>query len=260
MSQFIDKLNQSLQAVPQPVGFRTALPISPKPKMLLVASLVKTNIEGLTDYVAGADAGVLPIAKPTSEVNTFKKMSQAVPAIPWGGWLRSDDFGNIEPLAKVGCDFVVFPVTTPLAILQSNDMGKILEVEASLSEGLLKAVDELPVDAVLIDGEKKEGLTWHNIMLFQRFADLSTKPLLVSIPSKVTANELQTLWEVGVNGVIVEIGVGQPVKRISKLRQAIDKLAFPPHRRPGKVKALLPYVSQVRGTVTEEEEEEEEEE
>jgi len=258
MSRFIDKLNQVSQVMPQPMGFRAVSPVASKPKMLLVASLAEADGEGLADYVAGADAGLLVISKPSSEVRTFKEISQAVPAIPWGGWLKSIGSGEIEQVTKANCDFMVFPAaTTSLAIVQNKKVGKILEVEASLSEGLLKAVDELPADAVLIGGEKKEGLTWHHLMLFQRFADLLTKPLLVSIPANVTANELQALCEAGVAGVIVEAGAGQPVERVSNLRRVIDKLVFPPQRKRGKTEALLPYIGAERGTVAEEEEEEE---
>ena len=98
---------------------------------------------------------------------------------------------------------MVFPAAnTPLTLLQNDEIGKILEIESSLSEGLLRAANELPIDAVLITTEQ-EGeyfLTWHHLMLFQRFANLLTKPLFVSIPSSVTANELQALWETGVDG------------------------------------------------------------
>jgi hypothetical protein len=258
MSRFIDKLNQISRAVPQSMGFRAVTPASSKPKMLLVASLVEADVEGLADYVAGADAGLMVISKPGSGIRAFKKISQAVPGIPWGGWLRGVGSKEIEQVAKADFDFAVFPAaTTSLNTVQNKEVGKILEVEASLGEGLLKAVDELPVDAVLIDGEKKEGLTWHHLMLFQRFADLLTKPLLVSIPSNVTANELQALWEVGVAGVIVEAGVGQPVERVSNLRKVIDELVFPPQRRQGKTEALLPYIGPDRSAVAEEEEEEE---
>ena len=257
MSRFIDKLKQTSLAVPQPMGFK-AIPASLKPRMLLVASLAEANVESLADYVAGADAGLLPISKLSSGVKTLKETSQAVPGIPWGGWLRNIGNREIEQIAKVGCDFVVFPaVTTPLAIVQNEKVGKILEVETSLSEGLLKAIDELPVDAVLIGGEKKESLTWHHLMLFQRFADLLTKHLLASIPPNVTANELQALWEAGVDGVVIEVGAGRPADRLKKLRQAIDKLAFPSQRKRGKAEALLPHIGRESSIITEEDEEEE---
>ena len=261
MSRFIDKLNQVSRVVPQSMGFRRAQPASEKPKILLIASLAEASVGGLADYVAGADAGLLRIPKLSSGAKTLKEISQAVPDIPWGGWLRNIGKGGIKQMAKAGCDFVVFPAAnTPLALLQNDEIGKILEVESSLNEGLLRAVNELPIDAVLIAAEQ-EGeyfLTWHHLMLFQRFADLLTKPLLASIPPNVTANELQALWEAGVEGVIIEVGAGQPANRLKKLRQEIDKLAFPSQRKRGKAEALLPHIVREPSIVAEEEEEEEE--
>ena len=261
MSRFIDKLNQVMQAVPQPVGFRTTQSVSPKPKMLLVAGLVQANVDDLADYVAGADAGLLLMSELDSGVKSLQKISQVVSGIPWGVWLRDIDRGGIKQIVKVGCDFVVFPAAnTSLAMLQGDEGGKILQVEASVGEGLLRTVDDLPVDAVLIDGEQEEQhfLTWHDLMIFRHFTALLTKPLLVCIPSNVTANELKALGEAGVSGVIVEVGVGQPAERINELRQTIDKLTFPLQRRRRKAGVLLPYISGEAGVVTEEEEEEEE--
>ena len=258
MSRFIDKLNQVSRVVPQSMGFRKAQPVSEKPKILLIAFLAGASVDGLADYVVGADAGLLRIPKLSSGAKTLREMSQAVPDIPWGGWLKNIDKGGIKQMAKAGCDFVVFPAAnTPLALLQNDEIGKILEVESSLSEGLLRAANELPIDAVLIAGEQGGGyfLTWHHLMLFQRFADLLTKPLLASIPPNVTASELQALWEAGVDGVVIEVGAGQPVERLKELRQTIDKLVFPLQRKQGKAEALLPHIDREVSIVTEEEEE-----
>ncbi len=261
MSRFIDKLNRLSRAEPQPIGFRTTHPVSPMPKIQLVATLAQESVESLTDYVAGADAGLLRISKLSSGAKTLQKISQAVSDIPWGGWLQGSGLGQIKQMTKTGCDFVVFPATnTPLAILQNDEVGKILEVEASLSEGLLRAANELPIDAVLIASEQKEGyfLTWQHLMLFQRFADLLSKSLLVCIPSTVTAGELQALWEAGVDGVLIEVTAEQPQDRLKELRQVIDKLSFPSPRKREKIEPLLPRISQEAGIATAEEEEEEE--
>ncbi len=245
MSKFVDKLNQVSQAVPQPMGFK-AESVSEKPKILLIASLAQNSVDGLAKYVAGADAGLLHISDLSSGVKTLQEMRRIVSDIPWGGWLSDTDGGGIRQLVKIDSDFLVFPAAnTSLAILQNDEAGKILEVEASLSEGLLRAISELPVDVVLIAGEQVEAsfLTWHHLMIFQRFADLLAKPLLISVPPGVTASELQILWGVGVRGVIVEVGVNQPEGRLKELRQAIDKLTFPSKRRRGKPEALLPSIS-----------------
>jgi len=257
MSRLIDKLNRVSQAVPQPMGFRVAQPDSLKPKMLLVANLPQANVDSLTDYVAGADAGLIPISNLSSGAKTIQKICRVVSDIPWGGWLRDVGRGEVGQIVKAGCDFIVFPETkTPLAILQNEKVGKILEVEASLSGDLLRAVNELPADAVLVTSEQKGEyfLTWHHLMLFQRFADLLAKPLLASVPSNITANELQALWGAGVDGVVVEVGAGQPKQRLNELRQTIDKLTFPLQRKRGKAEALLPYIRGETGIETEEEE------
>ncbi len=262
MSKFIDKLNRLSQNTPQPIGFRTKQPDSPKPKIQLVVSLDQEDAEGLADYVAGADTGLLRISKLNPGIKTLQKISQAVSDIPWGLWLKDGSHLKIEQMAKAGCDFMAFPPSnTPLTIIQNDEVGKVLEIEASLTEGLLRAVNELPIDAVLIAGEWREGfLTWQPLMLFQRFADLLTKPLLVSIPSSVTAGELQTLWEAGVDSVVIEVTTEQPQDMVKKLRQVIDELAFPLPRKREKAGPLLPRIGMEPSTVAAEEEEEEEEE
>ena len=259
MSRFIDELNRLSRATPQSIGFRTKEATSLKPKLQLVASLSEENAENLADHLSGADAGLLLISKPSSGSKALQKITKTVPDIPWGGWLG--DQGAIKQFNKVKCDFVVFPTTsTPLEIPQNDEVGMILEVEASLSEGLLRAANELPIDAVLVAGEpsQSDSVTWQHLMLFRRFADLVTKPLLASIPAKVTAGVLQSLWEAGVKGVVVEVIAEQPQDELKKLRQIIDKLEPPSPRRRERTSALLPHISRESSTVTAEEEEEEE--
>jgi len=260
-SRFIDKLDQVSRPEPQPIGFRTKQPASPKPKIQLVAILAQEGTQRLADQVAGADAGLLRISEPSLGGNVLQKVSQTLPDIPWGVWLKGDEREGIRQAIKADGDFVVFPTGTPLAVPENDEVGKILEVEASISEGLLRAVNEMPIDAVLIAVEEKEDyfLTWQHLMLFQRFADLLSKPLLVPIPAKVTAVELQALWEAGVVGVVTEVTVEQSQYRLKELRQVIDRLAFPLPRKREKAEPLIPRISQEPEVLTAEEEEEEEE-
>lgn len=245
MSKFIDKLNRLSRGETQPIGFRAREPASPKPRIQLVASLAQESTESLAGNVVGADACLFRISKTGTGVEALQKLSQSLPDIPWGAWLQSSGQGGIKQLTKAGCDFIVFPATdTPLALIENKEAGRILEVETSIGEGLLRAVNELPVDAVLVASGQKGGhsLTWQHLMLFQRFADLLNKPLLASAPAKVTGGELQALWEAGVSGVVIEIGPEQPQGSLKKLRQVIDKLEFSLPRRREKVGALLPRI------------------
>ncbi|TET26935.1 MAG: hypothetical protein E3J67_00355 [Dehalococcoidia bacterium] len=239
MSQFIDKLKQASQAEPKPMGFRAARSASGKPRMLLIASLARAKIDKLTERVAGADAGLVPVSEPSLGAKAMEQLTRLVPDIPWGGWLGGIGEGEVGKLA--GYDFLVFPAATTSLVLINNKTGRILEVKPSLAEGLLRAVDELPLDAVLAVGEENI-LTWHYLMFLQRCADLFTKPLLAVIPATVSASELQILWEAGVDGVVVNISAELVVGRLGELRQEIDKLTFPSPRKRRKVEALLPHI------------------
>lgn len=261
MSKFIDKLKQVSEGTPQTIGFRRAEPVSTRWKILLVASLTEGDINSLDDYVGGADAGVVPISRSSSDAETIKKIAGAMADIPWGGWLGDIDQKRLKQVMGHGCDFVVFPAdSTPLTIAQGEEVGKILQVEATLDANLLRAVNELPVDAVLVGSEEKgeRSLTWYKLMLFQRFADLLTKPLLVSVPPNVTAGEIKSLWEAGVDGVVVEAGGERPAGELEKLRKMIDKMTFQIPRRREKRDVLLPRTGGESGAVAEAEEEEEE--
>ncbi len=256
MSRFIDKLKQTSRAMPQPMGFRVVSPASPKPRMQIVASMVEADIDHLADYVAGTDAGLLQLTKSSRGVKALAKVAQALSGIPWGV-IGNDGGGGLAPAVKAGGDFIVFSESAVfLPIANIDKAGKILEVVTSLNDSMLRAIAELPVDAVLIGSEKRESLTWHHLMLFQRFANILSKPVLARVPSNLSGNEIESLWAVGVDAVVIEVGAEQPVARLSELRQVIDGLTLPLRHRRGKEAAILPRAGAAMETVTDEEEEE----
>ncbi len=251
MSKLVDKLKQVSQGG-QPMGFRAAVAAPPKTRMLLVAAVAQADAEHLAGIVAGADAGLLSMTKLSSGAKALQQASKAMPDIPWGGWLK--EVGK-EGIGKVAADFIVFTAErTLLAMLDDKEPGKILEVEPSLEPSLLKAVDDLPVDGVFVTAGDEPLLTWRDLILFQRCANILNKPLLVSVPPQVTAAELAALGEAGVRGVVVKAGTEG---RMAEIRQMLDKLPSPSAGK--KVEPLLPRIGGETGVVSEEEEEEEEE-
>jgi len=248
MSKLINKLNRISGAMSQPIGFTTSRSLSEKPRMLLIASspfLPIGKVNSPADYSGSADAWLLRITKSNLEASIAQEITQSLPEVPWGIWLRNIGKTEIAAAYKAGSDFVVFPATSEVtAIPQDDKLGKILQVKSSLNDDSLKAVGELRVDAVLLTDENdvESSLTWHYLMLLQRFTSLLTKPLLVSVPLNVTADELQILWNTGAGGVIFEVSNSQHIKRLGKVRQYIDNLTPPQLRKPGKAGARLPYV------------------
>ena len=100
MSRLVDKLKKISQDAPQPMGFRAAQSATPKPKMLLIASLTRAETGNAADYVAGADGGLVIISA-SSEAKALKEASEAAPDIPWGAWLKGSSQIEMEVFGAV---------------------------------------------------------------------------------------------------------------------------------------------------------------
>jgi hypothetical protein len=246
MSRFISRLKQVAQGATRPMGFKASNTFPSQMRMLLVAGLAKVGSDRLPNCVAGADAGLIIASEAGPGAKAIKEASRAVSGIPWGGRLEGIGTDEIDQIAKAGGDFLVLPAASAvLPELQGGTVGLVLEVDILLEEGLLAAVNKLPVDAVLITAEPPAGafLTWYRLLRLQRCADLLAKPLLVSLPSDLAASRLRPLWDAGVDGVVVEVEAEQPAGGLLELRQAIDDMPPATRRTRGKTAALLPYAT-----------------
>ncbi len=220
------------------MGFR-AVGGKPGPRMVLVAHVAAGA------KASGADAVLLSI--PKTGAKSPKTLAKAFSDIPWGGWLKEVTGPAVKQLGEGGADFIVFPAASlSKALLEDDKLGKVVEVEAALDAGLLKAIDDLPIDAVLIAGEKP-SLTWQDLMLLRRGVNILDKPLLVTVSPDITSSELQALCEAGVGGVVVGA-------KIDKLRQIIDKLPAPKASKH-RAEPLVPRIGGGVPTAAEEEEE-----
>lgn len=261
MSKFIDILTKASQAALQPIGFGTKQAAKPKHQIQLVAAITQSTTDTLTDYVTGADAGLLRITGPVPSVSTLKKTIPTTPDIPWGIWLEEAVQDELKKATKSNCDFIVFPAGAALMAPPDGSVGIIIQVDTSIAEGPLRTLNELPVDAVLVTLQLEKGnlLTWHQLMLIQRFGNIVNNPLLVSIPSATGADELQLLQETGIDGVVVDTGPDQPSGEVNRLRQVIDSLKPPTTHKRQKMDALLPHTDRDAETMAEIEEEEDDE-
>lgn len=241
MSRFIDKLKVASGEETQPMGFGLGKSTREKPRMQLVASPASLDLERLS-ALSDADAGIVQVSS-SADVKILEKLCQNG-SIPWGRWLRKTGAESNAKLTKAGCDFIVFsPADTPAMMPKEEKLGKILEVDPALSESLLRTIEDLPVDAVLAAGGKEDSFTWWDLMHFRRLVGLAGKPLLVQVSSRVTADELQSLWDMGVTGLVVKLENEPAWERLSALRQEVDKVTYCESRKRAKRTVLLPRIS-----------------
>ena len=259
MSRLIDNLTKATQAASQPMGFRTARAGREEPKILVTASVKLDTTSQTGDYVAGADAVWLRSAKANLSAKVIQPVIESIPAIPCGVNLEGTGTGNAKALIKAGCDFLVFADTSPIEAVPAEDenIGKIMQVEPSLEDSMIRVINNLPVDAVLASDNYKANtpLAWHDLMSLQRLGLLLTKPLLVPISPGVSSSELRAIWEADVDGVVIEADPSQS-DFFKGIRRTISELPPRTAKKHSKSEALLPHNGSTQPAATPDEEEE----
>ena len=238
------------------MGFRKPGADADSSALLLVANLARTNLRD-AKAMAGAGIDAAIVSTEGIDVAGFGKLASAMGDIPLGLSVESASLDEIDAYVASGCDFVVLGLKTPLEAVRKEGVGRILRIDGSLDQGLVRAINDLPlaVDGVLLAGEEC-SVTIERLLICQRFAELVDRPLLVTVDLSAGSGELGSLSEAGVNGLVLPGGV--PAKEFAKVKGAIGALPRVSGRK-AKRAALVPRLGGGPEFEMEEEEEEEEE-
>jgi hypothetical protein len=260
MSRLIKKLNKIRQPEAQPMGFMSINASVEKSRMQVVASLNTEILEAAAEGLKSADAVLLDASTPVA-IKAADKFCQASDDIPGGRWLKDTGEKAVKKALDGACDFIVFNSSAPTDITANEKIGRILELDINLSDGLLRSAGDLPVDAILIPaGKYGPFMTLQDLMNVHRLAAGPNKPVLVSISADISSDNLQALWNIGICGVVVEITDEKSSIVLSEIRQKIEKLGPPAFRKKTKASAILPQSHLEKAEPEEDEGEEEEDE
>ena len=232
MSKFVERLQQVLTPPVQSMGFNHTKSEQARLKIQLIVNVNGGKAKSQTKEPAGADALVVSgTAVSAGETITGMRLTKG-------------DTEEVDKASKAGADFVILPVSGEVSG-PDKKLGKIIQLEDSITDIMLRAVSDLPLDAVLLaeDQGNSLALTWKRLMLIRRFAGLSGKPLLIEVLPTVTETDLQQIWEAGVSGVIVKTDAEQAEAVTANLRKIIEKLTFPSKRKNEKNMAIVPVVA-----------------
>ena len=153
---------------------------------------------------------------------------------------------NIQWLKKefpeTEADYFIFTTDTPIFNLPAK-LGRILELNSLLTDTMIRATEDLPIEAIMLSENTGNLLNWQYLLTLQRLDNLVSKPILIKAPAEIVRENLSTLWEVGVDGIVVEIGNGQPKDTLQELRLMIDKASFPIPRKTKKTNVRLPFIN-----------------
>jgi hypothetical protein len=141
-----------------------------------------------------------------------------------------------------------------------EEIGRLLFIHHTITDELGRTIEDIPVDAVLLEASEEAPITLNTLMLITSLRGMTTKPMLLFRSSPTTAWELQCLRDIGIDGLAVDLDKAS-VEAVQDLKQKMGELTRRrhPEERPSPI---LPTVSQasLRPPGRREEEEEEEEE
>ena len=251
MSKFADKLQSLSKSSTAPIGFHAAVSEVRSPAMLLIVGLSGTQVkEAKIVADANADAGLM--MSEGTNTKTIGQVVEAVGNVPLGVFVRGMSQREMDELASLGCDFVVFDIRGAAAILRKKEVGKFLMIEPSLDQGLVRAINSFEVDGVFISSGG-DSVTVEHLLVCRRFVELLEKPVIMTLPSLATREELTSLWQAGVDGVVTPST--QSAEALMELKKMIGDLPRGARGRRARAGVVLPHYG--GGVVGEEDEQDE---
>jgi hypothetical protein len=250
MSKFIEILQQDAKSKPARMGFGVES-ASVKSRIHLVVEMSDINTNALSKYIDDIDAGLLSIDNVNSAFETIKKLDGSS-RIPWGLIIRDQ---VKDGLLKSPADFIIFPSTIPF-FAKPKELGIIIEIDFNIPDSSLRAIEELPVDALFIN-ENPGIFNWQFLVNLQRIDNIFSKSILMRIQNNLSVTEIEMLWQVGVDALVLQADGAS--NKINQVRQAINSGNYPIPRKLKKVDVTLPFASPISPVPDEDEEEEEQE-
>ena len=245
MSEFLKKLEEISRGKARSIGFG-ATGKSKVPSMMLIGCLTSLDEEPPQIAISSkVDALLYDIKDGAGQAYTIAKLAENKDKIPWGVRLQKAGPEGINRLAEAGCDFVVLDHDSLAQVLEEEKMAKVLEIETSLKDGMLRAIGQLPVDALLIAEDKHSGsLTINQLLNYHRVTGFAGKYSLASLPKEIS--DLGALRDSGIKGVVMEISGKDIEAKIKEVQEAIRKLpASKASKSKGGAFALLPATGEV---------------
>jgi hypothetical protein len=207
--------------------------------MLIVAALSGSLVKETRIAVDGrADAAL--VLKEGVGTKAVKQMIEAADDMPLGVLVKGMSVEETNEVVALGCDFVVFDIKAPSAVLHTEEAGRILITEPSLDMGLLRSVNSLGVDGVLVQfGGGYSFVSVEHLLVCRRFVELLEAPVMMALHSSVTSTELAIMWQAGVDGVLAL--PSQSTESLAELTEMIADLPRGARGRRAKVDVRLPH-------------------
>jgi hypothetical protein len=236
MSKLGDAIRRSQRVESAPMGFAAARP-APKPTML-VGLINGQEAELNQAKEAGADVIIVDRHGHDVQLSDIEKLEATELPVGITGRVLTVSMADLR---KAGLDFLAFePDHTPATALLEEDLGFVVRLPEGADESYLRSLETISLEAVLI-AQPKLPLTAANQIELGRLAMLAHRPLICSVDSTISKEDLQCLRAAGVAVVL-----SQSIDGVKALKATVATL---PARKVHKEEQRT-IVSLPRGAAT----------
>ena len=180
----------------------------------------------------------LLITLDSEESKELTDNADSLEGLLWGVSVSGIDQERIATLKEAGCDFVVFDSSANAAVLNDEDLGKIMRVGKDLSEGSAAAINDLPIDGALFTTDDlRLPLSVKDLIDIESVRGMLGKPFMVDVPTDLSTPELEVIRDTGTAALAVDV----LSKAVRELAERVDSLK-PKRHRSGRRDELTPSV------------------
>ncbi len=203
------------------MGFGAAARTPKTPAMALIGLISQNHKRGAARLARiEADGALL---EGTNLDGKLADIVQALGPVPWGVKAAGEmDVERVKALTEKGCDFLVAsPENVTVEAVKEDKPAFLLSLPAGAGDGFLRAIEDLPVDAVFLSlCPGGSSLTLQDLITVGAARSMFDKYLIVGAPATVSPSELAGLRDMGVDAVAVDAG-RSPEKALKAIKESL---------------------------------------
>ena len=220
------------------MGFGAAARRDDRPRSILLMGTVTLRGMSRVSTVRKKLVDALLITLDSEDSKELTDNADSLEGLIWGVSAPGIDQERIATLKEAGCDFIVFDSSANAAVLNDEDLGKIMRVGKDLSEGTAAAIHDLPIDGALLTADDlRLPLSVQDLIDIESVRGMLGKPFMVDVPTDLSTPELEVIRDTGTAALAVDI----LSKAVRELAERVDSLK-PKRHRSGRRDELTPSV------------------
>ncbi|MCS7001690.1 MAG: hypothetical protein NZ518_02460 [Dehalococcoidia bacterium] len=239
MSRLVEKLRAVARGEPPRLGFGTGPRTGKAPGIGLIAD-VGDDLALAKEASAVADAIIARVDE-SSVAATKDAIGGAICGVDVSACALP-----LDQATSLGLDFVVVNAHASADYVKASEADRLMRLPLDASDGMLQALSALAIDAVIPAVEVSGALTIANLLDFMRLVALTRKPIVLAVSTTFPSEQLVTLRDANVSGVVVALRCADDIETLKRFRQAIDSFPKPP-KRERDVIALAPTAAPAAG-------------